>query len=778
MTGSASLEGFAHAPGGSPEDLHEIRLPGTGRHPDRRPPGARGVFSWLPAVLTLGFVAVVLWFYGVSVGDMAAFGAYVVLCLAGPGLLLVRALYGDRRTLAEELALGVALGYAIEVLVYIIVRALDLPLLVVAWPIAVYVAFLASPRLRRHWKGGARPAAPIWWSWSLAAIVCYLVAWSARAYYSFGPLSWPALAGYPDDAPFHLALIGELKQHMPPMTPMVAGEPLSYHWFVYAHYAAASWISGVEPLVLLFRLGMLPVLAAFVVLVALLGRQVMESWRGALIATCATVLLGAPLLYLGSSGVFTFGGMHDAAWGSPTFAFGALLFVPVVLLVNDLLRLGRWGGGVWLLLAIFLVVVMGAKATHLPMLTVGLLAVIAVKVVRRRRPPWAAVVTLAMTAGCLFFAQYVLYGGQRQGTIVAPLSYLRTVWQDLTGLPIESVPPLASLLGVLTIYLLSWAVTWCPVLGLLSRPRSLLRADVVLMLGISAAGLGAILVLDHPGRSQLYFLWGTYPYLAIIAVHGLIVILRRGRVSRRATLCAVGAGVVCAYAIPVLCGVRTPLDPGQADSVLYRPHVALAVVVALAVLVLVVLKPGRRGWALLLTALAAIGLPAAHHARVLSFAYGGGGQAASAEPGVAVPQGALAAARWLRANSAEDTLVATNVHCRWGFENPCDTRQFWMSALTERRFLIEGWAFTSTNADRWQPGLPVMSLPFWDRARFEANEAAFAAPSTGAVQRLRERYGVGWLFVDGTRPGVSPDLADFARLRFRSGDFAVYQTDR
>ncbi|MBN6053682.1 hypothetical protein JYK22_17205 [Nonomuraea sp. RK-328] len=717
--------------------------------------------------------------FGVAPKDMAFFGAYIALGVALPGLLLIRALYGQVRTLAEEVALGLALGYAVEVLAYVVARAAGVPLLVLAWPVAVYAAFVAVPRLRRHWRAGARPPVPGWWSWSLAAIVCYLVAWSAHTYFGFGALSWPDLAGYPDDAPFHLALIGELKQHVPPMTPMVAGEPLFYHWFVYAHYAAASWITGVEPMVLLFRLGMLPVLAAFVVLVAMLGRQLTDSWKGALAATGATVLLGAPRLFLGSLGAFTYGGVHDAAWGSPTFTFGALLFLPVVALLADLLRHRRLDFAAWGVFVLLVVVVMGAKATYLPMLAAGLLAVIAARTAWTRRPPWPALVALAITALCLVFAQVVLFGGQRQGMIVAPLAYMGTIWRDLTGMPVETAPPLLSALGVAAIYLTAWAVTCAPALGLLTRRGLLLRPDVLLVLGVGASGVGAVLVLDHPGRSQLFFLWGAYPYLAVAAVTGLVVLLRRARPSRRATACAVAAGLVCAYALPVLCGVRAPLPAGRDDVALYLPYAVLAALVALAaVSVLALPRRRRRGWALLLVALAAVGLPAAHHARVLSFLYGGGGggQAAAAPASPAPPpEGALEAARWLRDHSDMDDLVATNVHCRWGFENPCDTRQFWVSAMTERRVLVEGWAFTPTNADLWRPGQRVHHQPFWDRARYDANEAVFRAPSEEAVRSLRERYGVRWLVADGSRGDLSAALAAYARPVFSSGDFTVYQ---
>ncbi|MFC7649841.1 hypothetical protein ACFQX6_63030 [Streptosporangium lutulentum] len=184
--------------------------------------------------------------------------------------------------------------------------------------------------------------------------------------------------------PFHLALIGEVKHHMPPMVPMVSGEPLLYHWFVYAHFAASSWITGIEPLILLFRLGMLPMLAALLILLAMIARRVTGSRAAALLAITGTVFMTAPNLYLGVNiGTFTWRGFQS--WTGPTQTFGALLFAPIVLLLVDLLEGRRRGAGRWLLLGIFLVAVMGAKATHLPPLAVGLIAVAGAGLIRRRR---------------------------------------------------------------------------------------------------------------------------------------------------------------------------------------------------------------------------------------------------------------------------------------------------------------------------------------------------------------------------------------------------------
>ncbi|MFD1499513.1 hypothetical protein, partial [Streptosporangium lutulentum] len=560
---------------------------------------------------------------------------------------------------------------------------------------------------------------------------------------------------------------------------MVSGEPLLYHWFVYAHFAASSWITGIEPLILLFRLGMLPMLAALLILLAMIAQRVTGSRPAALLATTGTISVGAASLYLGTSGLFTWGGIPDASWTSPTQAFGALLFAPVVLLLVDLLEGRGRGAGRWLLLGIFLVAVMGAKAIYLPLLGAGLLAVVTVEAIRRRRPPWRALAALGMTAGCFLYAQFVLFGRAQQGLKIDPLSFARAAWGELTGLGNRVDPPMASVVAVALAYLLCWVVAWSGILGLLRRPRLLLRPAVVLMLGMGAAGVGAVLLLGHPGRSQLFFLWGAYPYLVIVAVYGILVLVRQAQVSLKTAMCWAGAGAVAAYAIPVLCGVTIPLSPGQADAVLYRPYIVLLAVAASVTVALVVMCGGLRAWALVTVMFAAIGLPAYGHARVLSaMDHLIGNDSRAVAKRVApqdIPEGALEAGRWLRAQSDPDDLVATNAHCRWGYENLCDSRQSWVAALSERRVLAEGWTYTSTNLNRWRPGQLPERLPFWDGERLRSNDLAFQAPSADVMRHLRERYGVRWLFADERHVGPGSEIGDFAELRFRSGDCAVYR---
>ncbi|GHH64192.1 hypothetical protein GCM10017673_06420 [Streptosporangium violaceochromogenes] len=779
MPDTSRLQVSAPRPPGPVKDLRSGGPPpGEPESPRRR--RLRRLSAWLPATLAGVLTVAVLGRYGVSGRDMALFGLYVVLGLALPGVLLVRALWRGSRTVGEEIALGLALGYAVEVIAYIAARAVGAPLLVALWPVATYLVFLAAPGLRRHWTGAVRPRAPLWWSWSSALAVGYLVAWSAASFFRFHALTWPELGTADIDMPYHLALIGELRHHVPPTVPIVAGEPLSYHWFVYAHFAAASRLTGVEPLVLLFRLGMLPMMAALIVLIGTVARRLTGSWTAAPLAMAGVLLVAAPNLYQGINvGVFTWRAVQS--WVSPTQTFGALLFAPIVLLLVEAFERRRQAAGAWPVLCVLLVAVMGAKATYLPVLTCGLVAVLGIRLVRHRRISRPALAALGATAACMLYAKFVLFGQAQLGMIVDPFALTRKMWGGLTGLEGRVEPPLVPVLGITLLYALSWIVEWFGIFGLLSRPRLLLRPAVVLMLGIGLSGLGAVIMLGHPHRSQLHFFVASYPYLVIVAVYGLLVVTRRARPAPRVIAGAVAGAALVTHLVRTVWGVGVPLAPGDSELALYRPYAVLGLLALAAVCAFRLLSRRRLvAGALTVLVVSAAGLPAAWCTRVLSAAFpspaSGGAEpgASGTAPAVpAVPAGVMEAGRWLRDHSVPDDLVATNTHCRWGLESPCDSRAFWVSALTERRVLVEGWAFTPANYRNWRPGIVTEYLPFWDRERLALNDAAFGTPSAASIGALRDRYGVSWLFVDERRAG--PDVARFATLCFRSGDYAVYR---
>ncbi|GII62477.1 hypothetical protein Skr01_25620 [Sphaerisporangium krabiense] len=757
--------------------------------------------GWPAALCGLAVaVAVAAWF-GTPARDMASFGAYLALAVALPGTLVVRALYRGRRTAAEEVALGLAAGYALEVLAYLPARAFGAPRLVLAWPVATYLAFLLVPGLRRFWRSGARVRAPRWASWTLAASFAGLVVWSGVPFFRNNALSWPAMGAGDYDESFHLALVAELRHHMPPRLPMVPGEPLLYHWFTYAHVAASSWVTGVEPAVLVLRLTVLPMLAAFLVLIAMTARRVAGSWRITAPVLAGTVFVGTPNLYLSSTMVFGWGGVQATAWRSPTQTFGALLFAALAVLVLDALnrRAVRWAGpqsppipgpagpqaspirgpaGHWALTALLVVAVMGAKAVYLPLLLAGLVAVIAIEAALRRRPLWPGLLAAAMTLACLAYAQLVLFGNARQGILLAPLFAMRQRWQELGGQ--SGAGPLWPL-GAGALLALCLAFAWCGVAGLLADRRLFARRPVVFLLAMAAAGHAATLLFYQPGYSQFFFLFAVYPYLVIVTVYGARVLLRRARVPIRATAGAVAVAVLAVCLVAVAWHVTVPLPPGRPAVTVFLPYLTVLAGLALAAVALAATLGRRRAAALLAAAATGVGLLACGYglllwlpAKVAAKGLGKVGHAVTAESD-AVPEGALAAARWLRDHSAPGDLVATNSHCHWGRRDPCDAGQFWAAALTERRVLVEGWRYTTPVNDRWRPGQDYRYLPFWDPGLLRRNDAAINTADAAALGALRDRHHVRWLLVDRRLTGPGSPLDALVAPRFRSGEYAVYR---
>ncbi|MEU6725195.1 hypothetical protein ABZ917_15930 [Nonomuraea wenchangensis] len=572
------------------------------------------------------------------------------------------------------------------------------------------------------------------------------------------------------DMPYHLALLGEVKRQVPPTFPSVLGEPLPYHWFVYAEMAATSWVTGIEPVTLVYRLSTLPMTAALVVLVAAVGRRVGGSWAAGVGAVGVTYFLFGPVLQDGV--VFTTRSMFTA-WASPTQTFGALLFAPVVLLLVRGVR-----GRAWVVLVLLVAVLAGAKATFLPLLLAGAVLVAGVRWAVERRVPGRWLGVAGLTLGGLVVAQAVVFGRGTQGTEIAPFATMRVLWGVVTG-GSQGEPALFQaragavwVLGVLAaVQLFCFACVWGGVAGL--GWRRMAEPDVLLLVGMGGAGVGAVLVLGHPAGSQLYFLESVRPYLSIAAVCGVVVAGRAWAGEGRSVARAVGAWVAVGAGVAlVVSGVQRVLrGSGRVEADLGG---VMWVVGPYLVLVAVILMLG-------------VGLArrivAARVVLVVAGVMAGYGVPASAVEVVrhvvpdegrrerVVPRGGREAARWLREHSRPGDVVATDLHCRPVIAPGCDSRHYWVAAFSERRVLVEGWAYAESTLSRAGAyGGSYLSVPFADAARLAANDAVFAAPTRENVRRLAGGYGVRWLF---TR--VNPELDGYAALRFRNRAFSVYE---
>ena len=739
--------------------------------------------GWIVAGLLLIITCGLVHFYGVSVRDIATFTLYSGLAVALPGALLWRALLGRTDHISVDLAGGTALGYAIEIPIYLLCRAVGAPLAVFAWPLLTIVAFAAVPRLRRFWKGSGERL-PIGVTITYAVLWCWALVYSAITIFRVSALRGPVAQTPYIDIPFHLALTGELKHHFPAQIPYVVDQPLNYHWFVYAHIASASWMTGIDPLVLIQRLIGLPVMAAFGVLTVAAGRALTgRYWPGLCAVIFATVAL-ATVPYTWNAQLMEIGAV-DSVWDSPTLGFALSIFAGLILVVIGILHDAYdRRRGPWVAVILMAGAVAGSKSTFLPILLCGALCALAVQLIRTRRPG-PMVWLLVIIGAWLAFAQFVVFGGGTEGIVVAPLITVKKTVLGFTVLGANRpANPYLTLFVLCLITIAAWAFAWVGWIGLAARE---VRRDpaVWLVLGAGIAGIAATFALGHISLSQIYFGRSARPYLALAAATGLAALIVPGRgEQRRARIqlwIASGAlGVVAVYAIRLISNASTPVEPHVLRKAA-APYAILIVILAVLAVGLWIVATrrglGRRAAA---GAIALMAMATATPQVVSDFTSYGSTIASGHVRNVkmywtAIPSGGQDAMYWLRDHSSPDDLVATNEHCQYLIANPCDARDFWISGLSERRVLVEGWAYTEQSLKSSSPYSSAGGGDYWDPTLLAANDAVFNAPTPANVAALAHGYGVRWLVAIGNN--VSPHLPDFATLAYRSGGVSIYRIE-
>lgn len=723
-------------------------------------------------------------------GDVVRYAAWMAAGVTLPGTLLWRAGRGTPRSFVEDVAGGAALGVAMQILIYIPLRWLGAPALIVAWPVAVVAAFAGIPRLRKHWRPRDLPRAPAGWSWAVAILTALIFAWMAFSFFRTHPMTGPVAATPYVDMPYHLALAGEIKHHMPPTWPYVLSEPLHHHWFAQADIAASSWATGLEMRMILLRLQLFPLLAIAITLTAVTASRVARRWWPGPVAIIAGWFASAFTPYLWAAGdVFADQRLLSPFhWQSPSSLVGAAVFAGAALLAVDRLRDERPATGQWVLLCVLLAASMGAKSTLLPLTLAGAWMTALVRIAQGRGIGRS---TLGLLVAGTFFmgvSAALIYGAEPYGLEWKPLDFIRKLpLPAAVGLRPAGSPelPLPPVLAVAAMALIAWLARGAPAAGLLrGKPRD---SAIPFLAGMVAAGVATAVLFTHPGTSQVYFLRSAFPFLGVLAAAGLAAMVPRerpgGPILMLLAIAAAG-GAMIAW----LAGLGQPSppslarEPSRAAALLqtFKPMLAFAAAcgaITVALSIARVRAAGLRGItaALIACIVAGAGLtPTVREVVRISetLTITGLTPPPDGTNGRTIPAEAIAAARWLRAHSTPGQIVATNVHCRVFTGFGCENRHFWISAYTERRVLVEGWGYTGF-AMRARNRFTYAR--FRDPDRLTDNDRAFATPSSATVGLLRRRYGVTWLFVDERYDTPDRELSAYADLRYRNGPFVVYR---
>ncbi|HZX07349.1 hypothetical protein [Kribbella sp.] len=719
------------------------------------------------AGLAVVVLAIVLLALHSTAFELARFVLFTLVAVTLPGFALWRLIGGYRRNLVEDLSAGFAVGTAGQVLVYLASASIGLQAWSWAWaPVVLVVAFVDRDARARVWRRVEQPLRPLQ-AWLLAAstAVVLLIVYR-RGPGQFLPAYTDPLRAYPDLA-FQQALAASAKYDVPISTLWLGGEPMKYHTFFHQATAATQWGTRIDLTDLIHSLSWLPLFLAGCGLVFALATRLTPTaesgatWAGPL-AVFVAGLGGAvqPLAAAGLGGIST----AVAAYLSPTQNLGVLIVLAICVVAVDLLRGDGLPRARWVLLVLLALVAAGAKSTILPVVGVGFaFAFLQLGLLRRRTRPafLGGLVSLVVFVAALI----TIFGGSTWGTQVKPFE----TFVQLAPFALLASGPHAQLLSGATT-LLSWALAAS---GLFFLGRKWRDPGAAFLIGAAVAGLLGTLLTTQSGVSQLYFLRTAFPMIAVLAATGLANLV--GRLGDRRAVVLVGsAGLLGLIGFAVARSESAGLR-GVKGPWLWT----LAVVAAVAVLVAVGWKlarrPGNFFVALLGGAVAACMIGAAlvplqafvsDKASNLVFAHPFRGGATAAEAG---------AAQWLRRNSKPGELIATNAHCIIRRDGICDSRHFWLAALSERPVLVEGWSYSNQAnrialAEDTNPSL----IPYWNREQLAANDTAFKAPSPTAIERLR-KAGVRWLYADNRAGTVSPALRNYVRLRHATLDATIYE---
>ncbi|MGH3461588.1 MAG: hypothetical protein ACRDP9_08945 [Kribbellaceae bacterium] len=719
-------------------------------------------------ILSVTAAVLAVWFAGLAgqpLWTSAAYLAYLVAVVAYPGVVCWRRLTGGTGCRYADLVLGTSFGLAISMPVYLAGRWADLPALIALLPVVAAWIQWRSPRLARP----EIPLPPKVLAMSFTGLGL-LALWYLRVGSQFIPLDGPLALKPNSDTPYQLAVTAELVHHFPPQVPYVAGEPLHYHWMAYAHAASAHWFTAVEldrlvSVLAPYLMLLLTVSGISAVALVLSGRP-MAAVTGALVAVLAGDF--GPWSWTDQTGFLTDTPVAFPAIVSPTQAMANVLLLPLIAITIMLYRHRHTATGAvgrWIVLAVLVLVLSATKATALPVYGAGVAAVFCIQLLRHRID-----VIALLIAGCVMVAYvtsfFIVLGGTSFGMSIGLGASYGQLLEPVLGSRLAGAIGTSGVVLFAALLIIGWLLP-CAALSLLTHAPGGPDLGAVLCTGSLLGAVAGFSIASHWSTSQLFLIRTGTVYALLLMAWGLACLERSH--LRYAVPALAGAAVSVALIRwsfpdrPEDCG-----GPACAAGRLWMPPVAVLVAgCVVAAVVIVVVRAPTRTWSVML-ACALIGLTSAPAM----------GQLDSPRPiatlSPSIPEGGIEAARFIRARSDVDDVIATNVHCRTPRQRPCSPLSFWIAAYAERRVLVQGWAYTAhTNAapDRARG----LTGPFWDPGLLAANDAVFVAPTKDRLARLRDGYGVRWLLADTRVAPVSRDLEALADLRLSVGQTRIYE---
>jgi hypothetical protein len=793
----------------------------------------RLTFRAAPFALVAG-VVIGLWLAsGVGLGEIALFASYQLGFVAGPGWLLYRVLAREQ-SLARTIVFGWVLGYALEILAFLIASELGARALFPLYPVlAAPLIPFALRRVRVHRADSSSNAFPSSAVWTAAGVGVITLAYLGIVYFARTPLPWDlGRVTYDTDVPFSLGIAAEALHHWPLTDPNVSGLGVHYHIWAHLDLAATSQVTGLALPLILFRLAVFPLVLLFVGELLVAGRVFMGKAIVGAVAAGLLLLVGEvdpePWYSFPFIGYFFLD-----VWLSPTFLLGLVFFVAALTLIGERIKSGeaiRPAWREWTLVAILLVACGGAKPPALSVLGGGVLLAGGWLWWERKRPDLNALTAFAAIVAVFVTYYTVTYRHSVFGLGLHPFkSYGDMAWvHDLRSAIGDGAGwPLGVLLGALGLFGPA-LVGLVALFGL----RRKLDAGRVFLLAVLLAGLGAFTLVFQAGNGQVYFSHYGLVGGTLLAAEGLVLLLSRwqlGAVLRSAaaigfaTMAAIVTvvyGIVTKFSLPgpslpalhthgalaagVLASIfllmwrwsapsgrRTPLLAasflaatglvlllwrlGWNKDRAHGGYELLASLAALAVLAVLLSRRERR-WeaffavAVVVIAIGALDIPLDQGPNAIDRLRSGASFHNANETGLT--RGLYQGLDWIRQNTSTNAVLAVNNYRERGPSYDGAT-YFYYSAFSERRVFLEGWLFTVAS---WnilgENALTSKRVPFPERYRL--NEAVFKHADANALRVLVREYGVRYLVADKVQGSFTPAISRLGRVAFDNPAVTVY----
>ena len=375
----------------------------------RLPTGSPVVASLTGAVSAALLVLLFLlgeWFiWSVSFHDAALYLAYELGFTLLPGVLAYVVLTGRAALGLEQVAIGWALGFALELIAFVVTASTGHRSLFVLYPVVVGVLtipfLLSKRRVRRERLQIKRRG----WIWALALVQIVVIAYFAEQSFSVSPppltvpeLSYQIENSYYQDKVLFVSLAAEAVHHWPLQDPNLAGTALHYHYFYFLHEAAVHQVTGISLFQEEFRL-VLPVLALLVLLqFAYAGRVFARSPASGVVGAVLFLFIGAfdPFPRVPSE-------FFPLSYLSGTYLFGLAFFLPAVTEMGVILRGTTERNRVahWILAFVLLAASAGSKGSIPPVVLGGLVLLGLFALARDRALLWK-VMGLGLGAAAIY----------------------------------------------------------------------------------------------------------------------------------------------------------------------------------------------------------------------------------------------------------------------------------------------------------------------------------------------------------------------------------------